>query len=100
VSPHVIGIAGELLNFSGAVALAFDILLRSPERARGRRLGELHDFATRNRLESIEYKGVTVASLDFAESVLDRRAARFGYAGVGLLGFGFLLLVVYHAMEM
>jgi hypothetical protein len=96
----MIGIVGESLNFLGAAALACDILLRSPEHARRKRLGELHDFATRNGLEHLEYEGFPVASLDFAEKVLDRRAARFGYTGVGLLGAGFFLLVIYHAMEM
>jgi hypothetical protein len=100
LSPHLFGIIGESLNFFGAVALAFDILLRSPERTRRKRLGELHDFATRTGLRRVEYQGFTVASSDFADNILDRRAARFGYTGVTLLGLGFLLLVVYHVMEM
>lgn len=100
MSPHLIGIVGESLNFLGAGALACDILLRSPEHARRKRLGALHDFATRTGLERVTYQGIPVILQDFAEKVLDRRAARFGFLGVGLLALGFLLLVIYHAMEM
>jgi hypothetical protein len=100
MSPHLIGIIGELFNFFGAVALAFDILLRQPERVRGRRLTELRDFVVRTGLEGVLYKKFTVASPDFVENILDRKAAVCGYIGVGLLAVGFLLLVVYHAMEM
>jgi hypothetical protein len=100
MSPHLVGIIGELFNFFGAVALAFDILLRQPERARGRRLTELRDFVVRTGLEGALYKRFTVASPDFVENILDRKAAVCGYIGVGSLAFGFLLLVAYHAMEM
>lgn len=96
---HVLGIIGESLNFLGAVLLAFDILLRKPEHDRGRRLAELHDFAVRNRLDSLEYKRVKVISTDFVDSILDRRAAIFGMIGVVLLGIGFLFLIGYHIGE-
>lgn len=100
LSPHVLGITGEFLNLLGAVGLGFDILLRSPERARRKRLAKLHDFALRAGLERWEHKGVNVSSPDFAEAVSDRRAAVYGGAGVGLLVAGFFLLVLYHLGEM
>ena len=97
--PHWLGIAGELLNFFGAILLAFEIILRQPERAKGRQLLELNEFVLKHKLDHVEYKGFDVASVDFPQRVLDRRAAQYGFWGVVLLGIGFLFLGGYHLLE-
>lgn len=98
--PHWLGIAGEVLNFLGAICLAYDMLLREPERANRRQLQELHEFVVKYGLSGFGYKGLDVSSVDFAQSVMDRRATKFGLWGVALLAIGFLFLAGYHILEM
>lgn len=92
---HWVGVAGELLNFAGAVVMARDLFVREKEQAEARRLRRLGAWGKKYGLGAVR-KGVPVNADDFAEKVLGRRASRLGYWGVGLLGFGFLLLLAYH----
>lgn len=96
---HFLGIAGELLNFAGAILLGVDLFLRGRFRKQEADLSGLHDFAVRNRLQLVRYKNVMVALPDFQELVSERRARRYGFVGASLLMGGFALLVGYHMME-
>lgn len=98
--PHLLGIAGEVLNLAGAVCLAYDMVLRQSERAHGEELEGLGEFARKHGLIGFQYKGVDTSLLDFPQKVIDQRAAFFGYWGVALLAMGFMLLVGYHVSAM
>lgn len=97
---HVLGIVGEVLNLAGAICLAYDMVLRQSERVHGEQLKGLGEFARKFGLAGLLYRGVDAAQPDFAQRVVDRRAACFGYCGVTLLALGFLLLVGYHVVAM
>ncbi|HMD49334.1 MAG TPA: hypothetical protein VKG79_09560 [Bryobacteraceae bacterium] len=92
---HWVGVAGELLNFAGAVVMARDLFVREKEQAEARRLRRLGAWGKKHGLGAVR-KGVPVNADDFAEKVLGRRASRLAYWGVGLLGLGFLFLLAYH----
>jgi hypothetical protein len=96
---HSLGIAGEFLNFVGAILLGVDLFLRGQFRKRGSQLSRLHDFAVRNRLHSVRYMNTMVALPDFRELIDEQRARQYGFAGASLLVGGFALLVCYHAIE-
>jgi len=101
VLAHCLGIVGEGLNFLGAIILALEIILRPLELDRDleEQLTEASSFALEHRLESSKYKGQKIASPGFPRAILDRRAAKLGLLGTGLLAVGFLCLVGYHALE-
>jgi hypothetical protein len=96
---HYFGIAGELLNLAGAIFLGVDLFKRGEFRKRGAQLSRLHDFAVRNRLQSVRYMNITVSLPDFRELIDEQRARQYGFAGASLLAGGFALLVGYHAIE-
>lgn len=95
MSPHVLGIAGELLNFVGALILAWDILSRQRQRAQMLKLSALNKFATKYELSGT-YKGLPVASNDLGERIVEQQVTFLGWIGVGFLLLGFALLVGYH----
>jgi len=92
---HWVGVAGELLNFVGAVVMARDLFVREKEQAEVRRLRRLGTWGKKFGLGAFR-KGVPVNADDFADKVLGRRATRLGYWGIGLLGLGFMFLLAYH----
>lgn len=95
MSPHVLGIVGELLNFIGGLILAWDILSRQRQRARRAKLLALNEFATRYELSG-NYRGLPAASDDLGERIVEEQVTFWGWVGVGFLLLGFALLVGYH----
>jgi hypothetical protein len=86
---HWIGVAGETLNFFGAVVLGLDLFFN---REKLTRLGE---WGRKYNVPGSS-KGVAIKDPKFAEKVKALRAAHLGYWGTGLLALGFLLLVSHH----
>jgi hypothetical protein len=82
----------------GAFVLALDILLR---RRAGHELRNLQDLSehTRRAGSKAIYKGLDVASPEFAEQVMNRSATKLALAGTALLTLGFAMLVSYHLLE-
>jgi hypothetical protein len=95
----MLGLAGELLNLSGAIVLARDLIARDEENAERERLSSVYDWALRSGLKSTFYRKQNVASQNFAQSIADLRAKSLGYKGVILLISGFALLALYHFWE-
>lgn len=95
MSPHVLGIAGELFNFVGGLILAGDVLFRQRQRASRVKLSALSEFATRYELSGT-YKGLPAASNDLEERIVDQQVTFLGWIGVGFLLLGFALLIGYH----
>jgi len=96
---HWVGIIGEGLNFFGAVVIALDIFLRQNERAVESSLHKLNLLAMNKLTSRTTYYGIPLNAPDFAKKVLDKKAIRLAYVGVGLLVAGFLCLVGYHGIE-
>jgi hypothetical protein len=92
---HWVGVAGEALNFFGALILALDLLLRRREQPLKETLSVATKWARKFDLQAT-FKGVPLTVSDFVERVLARSAARLGYVGIGFLAVGFLLLVGHH----
>jgi hypothetical protein len=94
---HLIAAIGEALNFIGALVLALDLLRRGRESTLTKKLARMGDWGRRHRL-SATYRAIPVSDLEFEERVLARGAAQLAYLGLGLLAFGFLLLVGHHLL--
>jgi len=92
---HWIGTIGELLNFAGALVLAWDLFLRRKEVSEIKRLNRLAQWGRKHGL-SAEYEHVSVGDPEFADKVRGRRASLLGYWGIGFMALGFLSLVAYH----
>jgi hypothetical protein len=92
---HWIGVAGELLNFAGALVLAADLFLRRNEHSEAKRLEPLGEWGRKHGL-SAKYKTVPVSAADFAEKVQGHRTGLLGFWGVLFIALGFLSLVGYH----
>jgi hypothetical protein len=100
MSPHQLGMLGELFNFAGALIMALDIFLRGRERLREKKLDKIGQFARVNQLNRTIYRGSHVTSTRFPLNVLDKKATVIAYIGTACFAVGFLLLVAYHYLEM
>lgn len=97
--PHYLGLAGELLNLLGALVMGLDVFWRDRERKLKSDLEHVKKLALNANIPSTLYKGCEVVSEDFPESALDKRSSLIAYTGAGLLALGFVLLAVYHGLE-
>lgn len=97
---HEIGLAGEALNFIGAVVLALDLFQRPVERRNLQDLQQLGGFGREFGLERTRYGGVVISSDDFHDIISDRRTLRLAWFGATLMALGCLCLALYHLLEM
>lgn len=96
---HGMGLAGEGLNFIGALFVTRDLLDRSKERKKADNRLILHNLATRAHLTKTKYRDVDIASGGFVNSISDRYAARLGVIGMAIMALGFFCLASYHLIE-
>ena len=96
--PHVLGLIGELLNCLGAIILVVDIFFFEKRQRELKALEEMSRSA-REFDSRAQYKSILVASPDFAGKVQNRHAVHLAYLGTGLLVLGFILLALYHWLE-
>ena len=96
---HGIGLAGEGLNFVGAVVVAGDLFDRSRERRRADNRRIINSLGVSANLTRTAYRNVDIASAGFVNSISDRAATRLGIIGMAIMALGFLCLASYHLIE-
>lgn len=95
---HWVGLGGELANLTGATILAFDLFWREREVEHEKRLSRLHEWAKRFHVHAF-YEGLSVSDKHFITALMGRRATRLAFFGWTFLVLGFLLLTLYHVLE-
>lgn len=95
---HWIGLLGEASNLLGTFILSFDLLYRKKEHENLRNYQSLSAWAEQHGLE-VRYKELRARDPEFATFILAREAGQLALNGLRFLIVGFILLGLYHWIE-